>query len=162
MIDDPELKKLPGEVCSLCKPGEGCSAYESRPVTCRNWHCGWRLLPLGEEWRPDRSYILIIPTGTTLPVRMEDGLEFKMIGDPTRVISEPFVVLVERLINHGTPVFLSAPREMGFHAMRAHLNSNEALRQAAAKKDYQDMAALLSNAFQAVLVHPAEPVEFGN
>jgi hypothetical protein len=160
LIDDAALKKLPGEMCPICKPAEGCSLYLSRPDTCRNWHCGWRLLPLGDEWRPDRSQILIFPTGATKPVRVEEGLEFKLVGDYSRVISEPFVVLVERLLNRGTPVYLSVPRELGYHAMQAHLNANEAMVQAAADKDYNQIAALLTGALEAVLVHPAQKVEF--
>lgn len=162
LIDTPELKKVPGELCALCHVGEGCSLYASRPATCRSWHCGWRLMPLGEEWRADLSQILIIPTGTTTPVRVEEGLEFKLVGDATRVISEPFVVLVERLLNHGTPVHLSVPGELGRHAMRAHLNSSEALVEAAAKKNYEEMAALLAGALQAVMTHPGEKVVFKN
>ena len=40
--------------------GGNCTVYASRPTLCREFNCLWRSLDnAGEEWRPDRSGILM-------------------------------------------------------------------------------------------------------
>ena len=59
-VDTKEFQKLPGVACShLCKSG-GCAIHDMRYEVCRTYHCGWRYLDqLGDDWRPDRSGVLI-------------------------------------------------------------------------------------------------------
>ena len=65
-IEDAELQKPAGVVCRFLN--HGCSIYQSRPSTCRHWLCGWRMQPeLGEDWRPDRSGVLLIPEIAATP-----------------------------------------------------------------------------------------------
>src|SRR5262245_29448606 len=54
-----EFQKLPGVACAhLCSAG--CSIHATRYPICRSYHCGWRYLQfLGDDWRPDRSGVLI-------------------------------------------------------------------------------------------------------
>jgi hypothetical protein len=55
-----ELEKPPGEWCPHCRAGVGCSIYDDRPTECRQFLCGYLLLPdLSEEWKPSRSKIII-------------------------------------------------------------------------------------------------------
>jgi hypothetical protein len=55
-----ELEKPPGEWCLHCRAGVGCSIYDSRPVQCRQFLCGYLVLPdLSEEWKPSRSKIIV-------------------------------------------------------------------------------------------------------
>src|SRR5688572_21923922 len=58
-IDDPQLKKAAGTLCSHCSGG--CSIYAQRPKVCRDWLCMWREFPslLDESWRPDRCGVLM-------------------------------------------------------------------------------------------------------
>jgi len=56
VFDIPELEKPPGEPCRHLEPGGGCAIHSSRPRTCHDFFCGWRLDPnLGPEWKPDVS-----------------------------------------------------------------------------------------------------------
>jgi hypothetical protein len=81
-IDKPELKKLPGVLCSHCVSGQGCAIYDSRPPVCRTWFCGWRTTDkLGEEWRPDRCGILVTVTTKDIPSEYQQtGLDFELLN----------------------------------------------------------------------------------
>lgn len=51
----PELKKPAARWCELCDQGKGCSAYEERPPSCRNFQCFWLMDEnFPDEFRPDR------------------------------------------------------------------------------------------------------------
>lgn len=56
----PEIKKPPREKCSLCGD-RGCSIYETRPESCRDFECHWLLGNAGgPDCRPDKTGI--VPT----------------------------------------------------------------------------------------------------
>ena len=50
----PELEK-PGDImCSHAQVGKGCTIHENRPLSCRQFFCGWRLDPsIDALWKPD-------------------------------------------------------------------------------------------------------------
>src|SRR6185437_5845228 len=54
------LDKPAGAWCPHCRPHRGCTIYESRPVECRNFVCGWLRMPqLDERWKPStRKFVL--------------------------------------------------------------------------------------------------------
>ncbi|MEM9302400.1 MAG: hypothetical protein AAGE01_09840 [Pseudomonadota bacterium] len=55
------LEKPAGKWCQHCKPGAGCTIYESRPDPCREFECLWLVDSAGllpEEARPDRSKLM--------------------------------------------------------------------------------------------------------
>jgi hypothetical protein len=55
-----ELNKPRDSWCADCQIGVGCGRYETRPPTCRQFHCGWLLLPeLSEQWFPARAKFLL-------------------------------------------------------------------------------------------------------
>jgi hypothetical protein len=59
-IDEPALQKPPGCRCPNALSSGACAIYERRPETCRNFFCGWRVLPwVDEALRPDRSAVFI-------------------------------------------------------------------------------------------------------
>lgn len=66
----PELEKPYGEWCGYCeRRGRGCTVYETRPQSCRDFDCVW-LQSQGKpgsamppELRPDRSHV-VLATGT--------------------------------------------------------------------------------------------------
>lgn len=68
--DIPELSKPVSTWCrhiDLNQPQGGCTIYEDRPRTCREYECAW-LSGLGEEQdRPDRLGVMY------QPVKMPDG-----------------------------------------------------------------------------------------
>lgn len=51
----PELKKPSAKWCADCDQGKGCTVYETRPPSCRNFQCFW-LSDEGfpDDFRPDR------------------------------------------------------------------------------------------------------------
>ena len=58
MLGVTELHKPVNVPCAYVCEG-GCSIYQTRPQTCRNWSCDWKngLIP-DEELRPDRLGII--------------------------------------------------------------------------------------------------------
>lgn len=58
MLGVTELHKPVNVRCTfVCE--QGCSVYETRPQTCRNWSCDWKNgLIAEEELRPDRLGII--------------------------------------------------------------------------------------------------------
>src|SRR5215472_516597 len=67
-IDTAEFQKAPGVVCEHCT-GRGCGIYQSRPPICREFHCGWWYWnEVGEDWRPDRSGVLILSRENERPI----------------------------------------------------------------------------------------------
>lgn len=55
-----ELDKPQGTWCADCAVGSGCRRYETRPPTCRQFHCGWLLVPeLSEQWFPARAKFVL-------------------------------------------------------------------------------------------------------
>lgn len=160
-IDDPELQKVPVAVCPNWKAEQRCLIYEDRPHTCRTFHCGWRAMPLGDEWRPDLCGILIVTASQTLPLRAEDGVQFELIGGPDKIHWPPFLELVADFMTADVPVYLAVPRGVGFYSTRAHLSGNEVLKRLLLQKEFSVAALLLSQAVQACLAHPKTKAEFG-
>lgn len=54
------LDKAAGQWCSRFRKGVGCSTHATSPVECQRFQCFWTLSEtLGEEWRPDRSKLVL-------------------------------------------------------------------------------------------------------
>jgi len=59
-----ELEKPACSWCKLADPRAGCTAYATRPQSCRDFACVWlqsqaRPEPLPESMRPDRSRVVL-------------------------------------------------------------------------------------------------------
>lgn len=66
-----EILKPPGQTCPDCAVGEGCTIYDRRPRTCRDFYCGFLLMKdLGEEWRPSQSKLILLFDGEDNRVRV--------------------------------------------------------------------------------------------
>ncbi len=122
-IDDPLLTKPAGELCRNCS-GAGCTIYTARPQTCRDFHCQWRYLDLlDENWRPDRSGVLISTKTLDDGQHGENGVHGKaamvmvVFGDHAVVFDDGFARLVAISIDRGVEVVLSLPYGAG---LRAH------------------------------------------
>jgi len=56
----PEMPKQRHEWCRHCDIGKGCRIYDTRPETCRDFFCGYLLMPnLPEHWKPSRSRMVL-------------------------------------------------------------------------------------------------------
>jgi len=63
LVPVEELGKAAGQRCKHVKSGKGCSIYEHRPISCREWSCMWLTgseagLPVDLS-RPDRVHYVI-------------------------------------------------------------------------------------------------------
>jgi hypothetical protein len=56
------VDKPAGLWCRHCAPGRGgCTIYDSRPSSCRAFHCGWIVdARLGPEWQPLTSKMIAV------------------------------------------------------------------------------------------------------
>ncbi|HWC63865.1 MAG TPA: hypothetical protein VG501_09600 [Rhizomicrobium sp.] len=104
-------KKAAGEMCRHCT-GSGCGIYETRYQLCRIFHCGWRKQPLlGENWRPDRSGVLLIELDRDeLPEAYRAagaGMEFMILTDEQALLRPGFADYVATLVGRKVAVFMS-------------------------------------------------------
>jgi hypothetical protein len=103
VLDIAELGKPAGTDCRHCAEGGGCGIYPDRPVVCREFHCGYLVLPFVDaRWFPDDCGMMIFPDA-----------ERKQLGvhvDPARAdawLAEPFHADLRR--------WAVAAEKMGFH-----------------------------------------------
>lgn len=106
-IDAPELKKPDGVACRHCVEGFGCGVYADRPALCRDWYCGWRLLTLSDEMRPDRSGILLTPEMGNRPAYQKGGLRIVLLRGKDALLNAELVDLAGKCVQAGVPIFLS-------------------------------------------------------
>jgi hypothetical protein len=161
-IRDPQLRKLAGETCTHCISAKGCGIYERRPAPCREFHCAWRALPqLGDEWRPDRSEILIefdadgVPPGYPVP-----ALKFTFLGNIQRLEWPPFLNLVARLVEQRVPMFIAVPIHKEYAAVKTFIT--DGLREAVAARNPQTLLLELSRAALYGMATPGEKYDLGN
>lgn len=71
----PELNKPAGSWCKHCKAGKGCTIYDDRPESCKNFRCVWLTGGLPPELRPDKSRVIFerLPSGKTFLVLTNSG-----------------------------------------------------------------------------------------
>lgn len=59
-----ELEKPANIACQNCAIGHGCTAYASRPQTCRQFECEWKTDPtLPDLWNPLTSHMMLYRQG---------------------------------------------------------------------------------------------------
>jgi hypothetical protein len=110
-IETKGLSKKAGVLCQHCSGG-GCGIYETRPNLCRGFYCGWRLIPkLGEDWRPDRSGVLILSVEKDVPPQYSGaaiGFNFVVLGGEKAILRPGFAEYVSLLVSRKVAVYLSA------------------------------------------------------
>lgn len=118
-IDEPNLKKYADTPCSNLSQNGDCKIYIDRPSTCRAFYCGWRHLDqLGDEWRPDRSKIL-------LRLHQEGGIILQALETPLKVLTDQLALeFIGGFIENSIPVFISVPAKPGFCYALIKLNEN--------------------------------------
>ena len=113
-LDLPELAKPTGELCAYCVDGAGCRVHAIRPQTCRTWFCLWRVVELSEDWRPDRSGVVVRPDG------IEDGVITLFVVRRTTFLASPELFgVVAGWLAEGIQVALSVPGPVGSYPARA-------------------------------------------
>src|SRR5689334_7138172 len=107
-VDTPEFQKMPGVACTnLCKTG--CSIHATRYPVCRTYHCAWRYLNvLPDEWRPDRSGVLVDFQFEDLPAHYpkRPGIRLTLV-DKTKALRRSFYDYAARLVAADVPVVLA-------------------------------------------------------
>ncbi len=121
LIKDENFNKPADQACSHMIEKGGCKIYSERPSVCQNWHCAWRFMEqLGDEWRPDRSGILLRSD--------ENGIIFQPIREPKDVLTrERALELIGGGIEQGISMSMSIPTKKGFRSYSMPLNRPLAL-----------------------------------
>jgi hypothetical protein len=152
-VDTREFQKLPGVPCAhLCAQG-GCSIHASRYPVCREYHCGWRYLErLGDEWRPDKSGVLIEFQSENLPAHYpkRPGVRVAIV-DKTKALQRPFYSFVAQLIAADVPVILAMYGPPGHFPAGAFLN--DALKEPVSKRDLSNVEAVFMQAQKGLESH---------
>jgi len=116
LIDDDDFKKPADQVCTNLIDKGGCKIYATRPSVCQDWHCAWRFMAqLGDDWRPDRSGILLRSD--------ENGIIFQPIQSAKKVMtSDRAIELIGGGVAQGIPMSMSIPTKKGFLSYGMSLN----------------------------------------
>jgi len=117
-IEDDSFIKPGDQACSHMVEKGGCKIYAKRPSVCQDWHCAWRFMAqLGEEWRPDRSEVMLRSD--------ENGIIFQPIGEPKKVLTtERAIELIGGGVAQGVPLSMSIPTKKGFRSFALDLNEH--------------------------------------
>ena len=145
-IDDPQLRKLQGYRCRNTLPDQSCAIYPSRPRTCRDFNCGWRMLKwVRETLRPDRSGVLIRLHGeiSRATGTQTMGVMITLL-DSAALKAEGLAETVAAAVAANVPVYLHVPGPPGHTAGRARLN--EALAGAVLARDKAAVLHILRRA----------------
>jgi hypothetical protein len=148
-VDTKEFRKTSGVLCQHCREGVGCGIYHSRPPVCRDWYCGWRLLPyLPDDWRPDRSGVIVYFLTESeifeneIPSHYQTKVMFKFI-----ILSEAaierlgFAEIIGGLVASGILTFLAICGPAGYQQAKVFIN--EAIKDAVAHGDRDGAMAVL-------------------
>lgn len=126
-IEQNDLKKAADVRCHNLSEN-GCGIYTERPSVCRNWYCGWRMIPsLGNEWRPDKSQILIKLSGNSMvlqPLKSEHA---------KKLLDEAALTFIAKLMNAGFMVETSIPTKPGY--CNSLMTINDKLEKAVNERD---------------------------
>lgn len=159
-INAPGLKKLAGVRCPNLREDCLCAIYETRPRTCSDFECGWRVMAaLGDHWRPDRAGIVLIPKTKDNPpgYRADSGVQIMLLR-PGALGNAELPGLVAQWVEARVPLYLTVAAPVGFIAPSAFLN--EAVADAVRRKDRGTLIAALEGVVKALSLRPLERAEF--
>ena len=161
-IDTAELQKLADVDCEHLEPQRGCRIYASRPRGCRDFVCAWHQMPdIPDDWRPDRSGVLLVLTGENIPsgYATDYGIKVQFIRAPGAQIRNPGVVrAILSFVHARIPVFLSLQGPVGLVAKRMLLNPR--LQPFMAAGEPEALIGELAEMLQALEREPKEAVVF--
>jgi hypothetical protein len=148
-IETKGIEKLAGIPCRHLTDCDGCAIYADRPQVCRSYDCLWRSVDaLGEEWRPDRSGILMQLDDA--PRGPEDPYSVLVIltGPPELMLDDRFAALAGGFIESGTDIHLTYLAEPGMPSLRLLLNP--ILAPAIAARDLAEVKSLLLGCYRSL------------
>lgn len=149
-LDLPELAKPTGMLCAYCVEGAGCSVHAERPQTCRTWFCVWRVVELSDDWRPDRSGIIVRPDGLTT-----GEITLYVVRETDFLRSEAVFQTLASWLEQGLSLALSVPGPVGTLPVRAVVT--DYLGAALTSGDRPMFDLLLANALMSLSAHAFEP-----
>lgn len=159
-IDHEEIQKHAGVRCPHA--GQGCAIYETRPTPCREFFCAWRFIAgLGDEWRPDRSGILLWPD-----TREENGKKVPTVtvtllrNEQANLASLPLIKFIAANILEGRSLYLAKPGSPGLRPLRVQLNSPQML--AAAQRGPGPVRSILEQAWAFLGTQTPRPYGFSH
>jgi hypothetical protein len=121
-IDDAPVHKPAGITCSNYN-GHGCAIYTKRPGVCRAFHCQWRYeTMLDENWRPDRSGVVITTESIESGLRSGQAVGMLVFGDHAVVFDDGFAIFAATCIDRGHEVLLRVRRASGNRVPEARLS----------------------------------------
>jgi len=152
-VDRPEMQKEAGVTCRHCKGG--CTIYETRPALCRDFHCGWRQLPiLDDDWRPDRSGVFV----EVEVIDDQTALSLVLVGNPLKTLRQPwFIDFVITGVRGNVPLHLGIPGPPGFQGASLPLNTKQMYEASLSRVRTK---ALLEKELQRLRAHRFEPRVF--
>ncbi len=161
-IRTPELTKTSHVLCVHCREAEGCQIHAQRPQVCRDFDCGWRLLPaLPEHWRPDLSGIFVDR------VRFREGANNEIPAHYSREFMVQLLLLrreavgdaqlpdvIALFVKANVPVFLGVCGPPGFQNALVFLN--EFVRRGVTQGDRAAVTAVVRRAAEVATAHQFE------
>jgi hypothetical protein len=159
-IDQPDLVKQAGVPCRHLGPG-GCGLHPNWPGVCRDWFCGWRRLPrLGDEWRPDRSGIVVVFDAEGVPANYPErpALKFILTGPDQVLYTQAFLGYVAGLVEARVPALLAIPGPVGTFGAKSFLNRR--LEPAVARRDGGEMIRIVAETLRILRSGDFAPVAF--
>jgi len=130
-IRTPELVKPAGKPCDCLwrspgypSPEVGCSRKYNWPSICRDYFCGWRLMPqLGDEWRPDLCGVMLTTPGGETSVEMVAAGAIKIVLLERRAVHwVPLVEFVRDRAQTDIPIYVTVAGKEGQHTYTGFLN----------------------------------------
>ncbi|MCP5382816.1 MAG: hypothetical protein H6912_10675 [Kordiimonadaceae bacterium] len=155
--------KLPNNTCSNLKTNGGCAIYQTRPTVCQNWFCAWRNLPeLDENWRPDKSGVLVEFTEENFPPPFSGrvGFRFTILDKKKLKNNNKLAKFLIKQINNGVPCLLTFGLEKNTEPATAFLNF--ALNNAIKTNDINNILHELNKAIEACEKMPKIKVAIEN
>lgn len=159
-INTPGLKKLAGVRCPNLQDDRLCAVYETRPGTCSDFECGWRVMAaLGDHWRPDRAGIVLIPKTRDNPpgYRANSGVQIMLLRRDALQNAE-LPGLIAQWVEARVPLFLTVAAPVGFIAPSAFLNAIVA--GAVRGRDRAALTAALEDTVKTLALRRLEPAKF--
>jgi hypothetical protein len=156
-IDTPEMQKLPASACRHCAASP-CDIYETRPQVCRKYYCGWRRLGnLGDDWRPDKSGVLIESGNVPSPAGPSPSISLILTGNPLKTIRQrSFIDFVISGVNKNLLLTMSLPGPAGTLGGTFRLNTPE-IRTACHQSSRSHVRLELERALALLAAHECPP-----
>jgi uncharacterized cysteine cluster protein YcgN (CxxCxxCC family) len=159
-IKAPGFQKLAGVRCINLAADCKCTIYEARPQVCADFECGWRLMAaLGDDWRPDRCGIILIPKTKDNPpgYHADSGVQIMLLRRDA-IYRKELPGLIAAWVNARAPVFLTLASPVGFLAKTAFLN--ESVAGAVRRQDRAGLVGALEEVLEELQGRKLEPADF--